>query len=119
MAFAAPDLTAALASATTKNQWGPAASKQAADWFVNFLQAVYKAPAGTVINVMSKKADDLWHEYLNDPNYDSYCQQCFGYVLQHIETPPRRKPTAAEEAAVEPYYRPNWPIPDSIVSCHA
>jgi hypothetical protein len=119
MAFVAPDLTAALGTATANNKWSPSDAKQAKDWFVNFLQAVANAPAGTVINVMNKKADDLWHVYLNDPNYDTYCIDNFGRVLDHIETPPRRKPTAAELAAVQPYYSPNWPIPDSIVSCVA
>jgi hypothetical protein len=115
--FSAPDLTAALNTATTANGWNQNDSKQAKDWFVNFLQAVYNAPAGTVINVMNRKADDLWHVFLNDPGYAAYCTSCFGYVLQHIENPPRRRATAAEEAAVKPYY-PKWPIPDSIVSCH-
>lgn len=118
MAFAAPDLTSALGTATAQNGWTPKDSAHAQQWFVNFLQAVYNAPGGTVINVMDKKADDLWHVFLNDPNYATYCTNCFGYVLQHIQTPPRRKPTAAELAAVKPYY-PQWPIPDSIVSCHA
>jgi hypothetical protein len=118
MAFQAPDLTSALGTAAAKNGWSPDASKQASEWFVNFLEAVYNAPAGTVINVMNKKADDLWHVFLKDPNYKQYCIDTFGYELQHIETPPRRKPTPAEENAVKPYYR-KWPIPDSIVSCHA
>jgi hypothetical protein len=118
MAYMPPDLTAALGTATAQNQWSPNDAKQAKDWFLNFLQAVSNAPAGTVINVMSKKADDLWHVFLNDPNYDAWSISSYGYVLKHVETPPRHKPSAAEEAAVKPYYL-NWPIPDSIVSCRS
>lgn len=116
--FMAPDLTAALKQATANNGWTPTDSKQAKDWYTNFLQAVWNAPPGTVLRVMSRKADDLWHVHLDDPGYDAYCINCFGYVLQHIQQPPRRKPTKAEEAVAKPLYGSNWPIPDSIVSCH-
>ena len=118
--FIAPDLTAngVLAKAAAKNGWTGGAPKQAQDWYTNFLHAVWKAPAGTVIRVMNRKADDLWHVHLDDPGYAAYCNSCFGYVLQHIQDPPRRKPTAAEDAAAKPLYDPNWPVPDSIVSCH-
>lgn len=116
--FVAPDVTTALATATAQKGWSPSDSKQAKDWFTNFLQAVWNAPPGTVVRVMNRKADDLWHIYLKDPGYAAYCTNCFGYVLQHIEEQKRRKPTAAEDAVAQPLYGNNWPVPDSIVSCH-
>jgi hypothetical protein len=116
--FSAPDLTTngVLAKATAQNGWTGSAPKQAQDWYNNFLEAVYAAN-GTPIGVMNRKADDLWHVHKDDPSYDAYCISCFGYVVQHIESPPRRKATAAELDAVKPYYK-KWPIPDSITSCH-
>lgn|SRR5689334_7766113 len=118
--FAAPDLTSngVLATAAAKNGWTGSAQKQAQDWYNNFLEAVWYAPApGTAINVLNRKADDLWHVHKADPTYDAYCMACFGYIVQHIEYPIKRKASAADLALVQPYYR-HWPIPDSIVSCH-
>jgi hypothetical protein len=117
MAFVEPDLTAALGTATAANNWGPNDAKQAKNWFVNFLQAVKNAGAGTSINVLNRKADYLWHVFKEDPNYNTYCTNTFGYVLQHIELPQPRKPTPDELDAVRAYYEPNWPIPDPYCAC--
>jgi hypothetical protein len=119
-AFYPPDLTSTgvLDAAATQNGWNGPAKKQAQDWYNHFLEAVWNAK-GTSIGVMNRKADDLWHVHKAAGGYDAYCISCFGYVVQHIENPPRRKATAAELAAVKPYYGGNWPIPDSITSCHS
>lgn len=118
MAYVAPDLTAALNTAAAANGWNAADRKQASDWLGYYFEAVSKAPAGTAIRVMNKKADDLWHVFVKDPGYNAWSTGCFGSVLLHVADPPRRKPTAAENATAQQYYS-HWPVPDSIVSCFA
>jgi hypothetical protein len=118
-----PDLTSngVLATATLNNHWSPTDAAEAEQWYDNFLEAAWIADGqGTSINVINKKADDLWHVHKDThPDYEKYCTDCFGKKLNHIAVAHPHSPSAAELAAVQPYYQSNWPVPDSIVACHS
>ena len=117
----APDLNknGVVEKAATKHNWSAADKKEAKDWYENFLQAAWNAQ-GASIDVLNRKADDLWHEHIqiDTQDYTDYCNNCFGSFLHHVSVDSQPAATPAQLAAVQPYYAPHWPIPDSIVSCH-
>jgi hypothetical protein len=117
-----PDLASngVLTKAATQNNWSESDAAEAELWYDNFLLAAWNADGqGAAINVINKKADDLWHVHKDThPDYENYCNDCFGKVVKHIPVDHRHDATQAELAAVQTYYQSNWPIPDSIVSCH-
>jgi hypothetical protein len=114
----APQIDDLVEKVGNAKNWGAPDKQKAHDWYNHFLEANWNQ-AGSEINVLNDKADDLWHEHiLNTQRYTNYCLACFGYYLDHFPDV-RRKPTKAELDAVQPAYSPNWPVPDSIVSCHS
>jgi hypothetical protein len=117
-----PDLASngVLTKAANANNWSASDAAAAEQWYDNFLQAAWNADGQKkAINVINKNADLLWHVHKDThPDYDNYCNDCFGKKLNHISVPNPHSPSAAELAAVQTYYGHNWPVPDSIVSCH-
>ena len=117
-----PDLASngVLTKAATQNNWSASDAAEAELWYDNFLLAAWNADGqGAAINVINKKADDLWHVHKDThPDYEKYCNGCFGKPLNHKVVANPHAPSAAELAAVQQFYLANWPVPDSIVACH-
>jgi hypothetical protein len=117
-----PDLASngVLTKAATANNWSASDAAAAEQWYDNFLQAAWNADGQKkAINVINKNADLLWHVHKDThPDYETYCNGCFGKPLNHKSVPNPHTPSAAELAAVKTYYDTHWPVPDSIVACH-
>jgi|SRR5690242_9047614 hypothetical protein len=117
-----PDLASngVLDKAAKRNKWNTTDAAAAEQWYDYFLLAAWNADGqGKSINVINKNADELWHVHKDThPDYETYCNGCFGKLLNHKSVPNPHKPSQAELDAVQTYYGNNWPVPDSIVACH-
>jgi hypothetical protein len=119
-AWYAPPIDNLVDSVALAKGWDGPTKQAAHDWYNNFLQAAWNADGqGKAINVINKNADELWHVHKDThPDYEKYCNGCFGKPLNHKSVPNPHTPSAAELAAVKTYYDSHWPVPDSIVACH-
>lgn len=116
-----PDLTnnGVLEKAAKHYSWSAADKKEAHEWYKHFLEAAWNAN-GAPIDVLNRKADDLWHYHIMvTKDYSDYCDSCLGGYLHHTPVDSQPAATPAQQAAVQTFYDKNWPVPDSIVSCHS
>ena len=78
------DLDVVLGEATRVCGWSPDEAREAERWYRRHLWICYLHGDDLSIPVVSKYADQLWHQHiLNTTQYLSDCQAIFGRFLHH------------------------------------